>query len=451
VEGDSMNKLTCLSLIKRASNGNGGGSGTKKVEEKQIIFIDYDGTILYSYTPEEVLALTELPSHESTDPLLIFDGWNWTLDELKDEINLIGLDFMQDHKMAIGAIYNTVDNATYLFISLDSEVSALRKISMYMFVPKGSSGRIDWGDGTVEDLTQDSNSSSSRTHQYEECGDYVIKIIADFSGGGGLGNSYTASSIFSAYIGDSYAGNILRKAYIGAIPRLYYGLFSGARNLRAVSISNKCKSIGRSMFCDSHSLKSISYPRNMNVSTSSLRAAMRACRSLKYISLPKKNLNIESSVAGECGALTYAHIPSKSICTGGSYGFAFCYSLHTIVLPNIDNTATEMAHTCSSIRKAIIIGESCSLKSTFEECINVSRIKIKSPITSIGSGTFKGCYNLEELDLTACESVPTLESTGAFSYVNSFCKILVPAALAEEWKAATNWSSFANQIVAVEV
>ena len=52
------------------------------IEEKDVIFIDYDGTIVYSYTAEEfanLIALPDNPTHEG----LVSQGWNWTLSDAK--------------------------------------------------------------------------------------------------------------------------------------------------------------------------------------------------------------------------------------------------------------------------------------------------------------------------------------------------------------------------------
>ena len=51
------------------------------LEEKDVNFYDYDGTVLYAYTAQEALALSalpEAPTHEG----LTFQGWNRTLAQL---------------------------------------------------------------------------------------------------------------------------------------------------------------------------------------------------------------------------------------------------------------------------------------------------------------------------------------------------------------------------------
>jgi hypothetical protein len=40
-----------------------------------------------------------------------------------------------------------------------------------------------------------------------------------------------------------------------------------------------------------------------------------------------------------------------------------------------------------------------------------------------------------------------LSNSNAFNSIASDCKIVVPDALYDEWKAATNWSTYASYIV----
>ena len=53
------------------------------------------------------------------------------------------------------------------------------------------------------------------------------------------------------------------------------------------------------------------------------------------------------------------------------------------------------------------------------------------------------------MDFSSATSVPTLSNTNALSSTSNDMKILVPANLYDTWKAATNWSTYANRIVAV--
>jgi hypothetical protein len=52
-------------------------------------------------------------------------------------------------------------------------------------------------------------------------------------------------------------------------------------------------------------------------------------------------------------------------------------------------------------------------------------------------------------DFTKHTAVPTLASANAFRGIPADCEFRVPAALVDEWKAATNWSTYADKIVGV--
>jgi hypothetical protein len=70
-------------------------------------------------------------------------------------------------------------------------------------------------------------------------------------------------------------------------------------------------------------------------------------------------------------------------------------------------------------------------------------------VTSIGGTAFANCNGMAFYDFTEHTSVPTLANSNAFTGMPADCEIRVPAALFDEWKAATNWSAVADNIVGV--
>ena len=76
-------------------------------------------------------------------------------------------------------------------------------------------------------------------------------------------------------------------------------------------------------------------------------------------------------------------------------------------------------------------------------------ITIPNSVTSIGNYAFGSCYGVRYYDFTHHTTVPTLSNTDAFNGIAADCEIRVPVALADEWKAATNWATYANYIVGV--
>lgn len=88
-------------------------------------------------------------------------------------------------------------------------------------------------------------------------------------------------------------------------------------------------------------------------------------------------------------------------------------------------------------------------KYVFHYCASIERVVFPNSLTTMGIYAFSNCGNCLEYDFTAATAVPTLEASTVFRYFNEACKFKVPAALYDEWVAATNWTNYAAQIVAV--
>ena len=135
----------------------------------------------------------------------------------------------------------------------------------------------------------------------------------------------------------------------------------------------------------------------------------------------------------------------------GNNAFNSCYSLSSITIPNsvtlIGNGAFNSCHSLSSI--TIPDGVTSIGNNAFQNCSSLSSITIPNSVTSIGNSAFEGCGGVRYYDFTRHTAVPTLSNTNAFNNIAADCEIRVPAALADEWKAATNWSTYADHIVGV--
>jgi hypothetical protein len=78
----------------------------------------------------------------------------------------------------------------------------------------------------------------------------------------------------------------------------------------------------------------------------------------------------------------------------------------------------------------------------------LTSVTIGNGITSIGAAAFRDCKSLTRVKVLAT-TPPTIQ-LNTFDGNPSTCIYEVPAASVETYKAATNWSKYASQIVASE-
>ena len=299
--------------------------GGEPVRAKDVNFIDYDGTVLHSYTVAEAAALTALPPLPSHDGLTC-QGWNWSLANIK----ALG------RAVTVGAMYITDDGKTRIYIHLEEG----RTSPMLGCCPNGTV-TVDWGDGTTPDTLTGTSVSTVKwtpTHEYGAAGDYVIKLTV--SGTMGF-YGIAQNNQYSGLLRYSSRGDARNKVYQNAVQKVETG--SGVTSI-------------------------------------------------------------------------------------GSNAFHYCYSLSGITIPDCVTSIGNNA---------------------FYNCYSLSGITIPDGVTSIGSSAFYNCYGIKFYDFTTSTAVPTLKSNKAFNGIVADCEIRVPAALADEWKAATNWSTYANHIVGV--
>lgn len=152
-----------VSAISAIQAGGGGGGAAPSAKWSDVTFIDYDGSVLYSYTLTEAQALAELPALPTHDGL-VCQGWNWTLEDIKS----------LNRPVTVGAMYITDDGATRLHIRIATVGRMTVPLYIGQTVLNGVS--IDWGDGSAaETLSGTGNVNTS--HTYAAPGDYVISLM----------------------------------------------------------------------------------------------------------------------------------------------------------------------------------------------------------------------------------------------------------------------------------
>lgn len=140
---------------------------------------------------------------------------------------------------------------------------------------------------------------------------------------------------------------------------------------------------------------------------------------------------------------------------GGSYDQGYAEAIDTFItgtITSVSSQATKIRGYCFISCNWLLSASFPNLQAlesyTFRSC-NRLKTAYVPVVTSVGANAFSGCGSLELVDFSGCTAVPTLDNVNAFASVPTTCEIRVPAALVEEWKAATNWSNFADQIIGV--
>jgi hypothetical protein len=359
-----------------------------------ITFYDYDGTIVTSWTLSELATKTALPDYPSHNGL-ICQGWNWSLVDLKTT----------NRKMNVGAMYITDDGKTRIYIRLEEG----RTSPMLGCCPNGTV-TVDWGDGTTPDTLTGTSATTVKwtlTHNYAAPGDYIITLTVNGTVG-----------FYSSTSSNQYSG-LLRYSSGADGRNLVY-----QNSIKRIEIGDGVTSIESYAFYGCFALASITIPDGV---TSIEDGAFYDCFALASITIPDSVTSIESYAFYDCSTLASITIPD-SVTSIRNYVFYDCSALASITIPD---SVTSIGN------------------GAFYDCSALASITIPDSVTSIGTNVFYGCKGIAFYDFTSHTTVPTLASTNAFTGIPADCQIRVPAALVDAWKAATNWSTYADHIVGV--
>ena len=410
-------------------------SGEKpSVEEKDVNFYDYDGTLLFSYTIPEAQALTELPTPKGHSGL-IFDGWNW---DYEDVIAL-------DYPMNIGAMYRTDDGATRLYLVVEEPTE------INFTLEGGGTKTIDFGDGTIAETSE---KTPVIPHRYEN-GRYVLTIKAS--------SSYKLAANANCNIFGHRRNSsvkLLRKVEIGDLASIANYAFAYCCNLETITQpSTKDGIYAGNAFIYCTSLKWLNVRKGL---TSFSLSYLASCTSLKSIVLPNGFLSLYQAVDSVYfenlflpDSYTYDinfannlfrkfRIPKKVTKISSLNA---CRRLVEIEEPNtVVTRGVNAYYNCRALRRVVLSPSISVLTSGMcGYCGTLQKVFVRSNITSIEANAFINCASIGELDFSSNTVVPTLANVNAFS--DTTCNFIVPDNLYDEWIVATNWSTYADRIV----
>ena len=250
-----------------------------EIEDPAVIFIDYDGTELYTYSLDEANALTELPANPTHDGL-VAQGWNWTLAQIKGQL----LD-TPETTIVVGQLYVTESGAT----EIDIELGDVWK-SPYLTMGVNGTATIDWGDNSTADIVTGTDLSSRKhtQHAYSNSGNYTIKITLNSGLARLIGRYPTAGSFFnnlssSINYNDQY-GYSVKSARFGNNMQCGDSTFYRCANLQYVTISNSAITKDSYIFKQCYHLKSVTIPYDSSMTFGT--QGFQNSFALEYVSLP---------------------------------------------------------------------------------------------------------------------------------------------------------------------
>ena len=310
-------------IVNTAYNKKSNNSTSQAIQSKDVNFINYDGTLLYSYTLAEAKVLTELPALPSHDGL-ICQGWNWSLADIK----ALG------RAVTVGAMYITDDGKTRIYIHLEEG----RTSPMLGCCPNGTV-TVDWGDGTAPDTLTGTSTGTVKwtpTHNYAAPGDYVIKLTVN----GSMGLYGTNST-------KQYSGLLRHSASSDARNYVYQNA------IQKVEIGDNVTSIGSYAFGSCNSLSSITIPDGV---TSIVSYAFYSCYSLSSITIPDGVTSIGDYAFWRCYSLSSITIPD-GVTSIGSYAFDGCSGVKFY-----DFTAATAVPTLANANAFTGIADDCEIR-----------------------------------------------------------------------------------------
>ena len=383
-----------------------------------VTFVDYDGSVCYTYTADEFLALSELPPNPSHEGL-VAQGWNWTLAGAKTYVEKMGT-------LCIGQNYTTDDGSTRVYVRVRDWMLGLPNyVCFYATVNGGVT--IDWGDGNVE--TSVGTAHKQYSHIYEQVGDYVIRLKC--------------------------TEGTFQIGYNGANARLLDPNNAQGHITRAcaykIEIGDNCTVIYRQGFAHTYNLETISFPTTLRTigGTGNNGNVFEECTRLKCIIFPSgstivgannnysqcKGLNFISH--GESMTLPEAYAPTNSL-----------HNLRMLTIQGLTSAVANMGAYLWNCERFAIDGTYTALPGAYcREVWRLRKLVIPATVTSIADYAMTDNY-LEELHMLS-EIPPTIVNTRGMPGMGLFNgTIYVPYSsdhsILEAYKTATNWSTFAS-------
>ena len=427
-------------------------TGTTEPDET-IRFIDYDGSVLYAYTPTEFANLSSLPSNP-THSGLTSQGWNWELSTAQAYVAKYGF-------LTIGQLYTPTSGATEIDITLTQP-----NLSPYLIITLSgaSSVQIDWGDNSTPEIISVVGEQAI-PHTYSSAGDYTIKLL-------GLSGSFTFTSDFA-----TYAGILSYKNYPSPSAIYSFGItavrlaenasigiaaFSQFTSMRYITLPKGVTSIGQTALNNCTNLSCVILPDTVTeLDTGAFRhctalsqvslnnglirikgEAFDGDTSLQQIAIPETVIAIQALAFRGCSQLESISLLSNSLTAIGDSAFFDCRELEEATLTNgVTSLSASCFADCSRLETLVLpSGLQYIQNSAYENCVNLRVVTIPSTVTTIMAKAFFNCGTIYEIHFLPT-TPPTITNSNAFTGLANNCIIYVPTGSLSAYGSATNYPS----------
>ena len=184
--------------------------------------------------------------------------------------------------------------------------------------------------------------------------------------------------------------------------------------------------------------------------------ALDAVRYTKFTEIA--DLGSITTVTGFSEMTNLTSVVLPQTCTAiGQSAFTNGNALTTINLNNITSIGANAFNLCEnlmyfhgagSVAGELNLSNVTSIgRLAFQTCKKLTSLTIGNSATSIGDGAFNNCSGLTSVTINAV-TPPTLGS-GAFNNTNN-CPIYVPVGSVSAYQSASNWSTYASRIQAIQ-
>lgn len=398
-----------------------------EVEELDVNFIDYDGTILYSYGYQEFANLSAFPTcscDTSFNPTYNTAEWNYsTLAAAKTYVASnkklqIGKQYYYNYT---GTLTNYVVRGLRFKIKLEEDFT-----NPTLAFGLNGSAMINWGDGSSLGIItgNDIDTIVSSSHNYAYAGEFWIEIVIDHDK-------------YMKILGNTHS--LLLSQDSSVTTKVNRGFYQNC--IKEVWVGNNCY-LGENAFAYCSGLEKIILANDTTCMTTIPQRTFYMCTSLKSIIIPDSVTTIGANTFAQCCSLNKISLP-YTITSIGENAFYFVGNKSSLVFPSSLTTISTGLCQQAYNQPEIIIPEGVTTIGASAFIFNslVRKINIPSTVTSIDSKAFSSLLSLQEIRFNST-TPPTILNSDAFDGLQTNAKIYFPVAI-DSNNYITNYSDYA--------